>query len=345
MERRARVSMTDVARAAGVSQSTASRALSGAPKVNEKTRRAVEEVAQRLGYVRDLRAADLASSRTTTVGLLIRGAERAFYGALAARIQQETERHDIDLLIVGAADDESGQIQAINTLLGHGVGGILIATGRASTEAVEYAATFVPTVSISLGISRPGFDAVNITQTSEEELADRVADAGHRHVVVTASPNKLAFTLHARTATFITRLVLREVHTTIAAGERGEKDEKLQKSIREAIDRGATAVMTGDDATALRVMEYLDEWGLRCPQDVSVTGFDGVGVFRSSLLGITTVAQPVELLAARAVELIRRRLDGETGPAVDIRIPGGFITGRTLGLVPLLPLPLAEPIA
>ena len=337
MERRARVSMIEVARAAGVSQSTASRALNGATKVSPEAREAVMSAAERLGYVRDLRAADLASARPATMGLLIRGTHRVFYGELAAAIQAETDRRGVDLLIVGAGDDEDQQHRAVQNLLGHGAGGILIATGRASEHTVQYAAGFVPTVTIALGLTRPGFDSVGIDPTSEADLADRVAAAGHRHVAVTASANRLAYTLHARTANFLTRLVMAGVKTTIVA-ESVEQGQDLRDALRAAIDGGATAVMTGDDATAVRVLEYLHDWGIGCPEDVSVTGFDGVGAYRSPLIGLTSVAQPVAQMAERAVELMHQRLlgaDGE-GPvgSVDAQVPGAFIPGRTLGPAP-----------
>ncbi len=337
MERRARVSMVEVARAAGVSQSTASRALNGAAKVSPEAREAVMSAAERLGYVRDLRAADLASARPATMGLLIRGNYRAFYGELAGAIQSETDRRDVDLLIVGAGDDEHRQIRAVQNLLGHGAGGILIATGRASETTVEYAAGFVPTVTIALGLTRPGFDSVGIDPASEADLADRVAAAGHRHVAVTATPNRLAYTLHARTANFVTRLVMAGVRTTIVA-ESAERGQPLREALRAALDDGATAVMTGDDATAVQVLEHLQEWGIRCPDDVSVTGFDGVAPYRSPLLGLTTVAQPVAELATRAVELMHQRLIGAEGEgpagAVDAHVPGSFVPGRTLAAPP-----------
>lgn len=333
MDRRQRVTIVDVAREAGVAQSTASRALSGAPKVSATARDAVMEAAERLGYVRDLRAADLASSRTMTMGLLIRGAERTFYGELAAGVQRETDRLDADLLIAAAGDDERHQVRAVRTLLGHGVGGILIASGRASEDAVDYAASFVPTVTIALGLARAGFDAVNIDPKSEADLADAVAAAGHRHVVVTASQNRLAYTLHARTANYLTRLVLAGVRTTILP-DRGEDDAEVRAALRAALDDGATAVMTGDDATAVRMLEYLAEWRIDCPGRVSVTGFDGVGVYRSPLLGLTTVMQPVAELSRSAVALMAQRLEGDTGPACDLRVAGILREGRTLGPAP-----------
>jgi LacI family transcriptional regulator len=268
-----------------------------------------------------------------TMGLLIRGAERTFYGELAAGVQRETDRLDADLLIAAAGDDERHQVRAVRTLLGHGVGGILIASGRASEEAVDYAASFVPTVTIALGLVRPGFDAVNIDPKSEADLADAVAAAGHRHVVVTASQNRLAYTLHARTANYLTRLVLAGVRTTILP-DRGEDDAEVRTALRAALDDGATAVMTGDDATAVRVLEYLAEWRIDCPGRVSVTGFDGVGVYRSPLIGLTSVTQPVAELARSAVALMAQRLEGDTRPACDVRVPGILREGRTLGPAP-----------
>ncbi|MFT4134933.1 LacI family DNA-binding transcriptional regulator [Microbacterium sp.] len=333
MERRRRVSILDVAREAGVAQSTASRALADAPRVSPAARRSVKAAAEKLGYVPDLRAGGLASSRTTTIGLLIRGAGRAFYGELAAQVQLETDKRDIDLLIVGAGDDERRQTAAVRNLLGHGVGGILVASGRTSAATAEFAASFVPTVTIALGLVRPGFDAVNIDPASEADLADRVVKAGHTRVAVTASRNRLAHTLHARTSSFLTQLIMADVKTTIIAS-RAQEGRELREGLRAALDDGVTAFMAGDDATALRILEYLAEWGVRCPDDVSVTGFDGVGPYRSSLLGLTTVAQPVAQLAERAIELIQDRLRNDATDSVDIRIPGHFVRGRTLGAAP-----------
>ncbi|MFT3860438.1 LacI family DNA-binding transcriptional regulator [Micropruina sp.] len=333
MERRSRVRMLDVARAAGVSHSTASRALNGHPKVSATAQAAVADAARELGYVRDLRAADLASSRATTIGLLIRAAERPFYGALAAQLQTETEGRDVDLLTASGGDDVPRQTRAVQTLLGHGVGGILIASGRASAQAVEYAASFVPTVTIGLGLVRPGVDAVHVAAESEIGLAEQVSRAGHTHVAVTASSNELAHALHARTANFLTSLVVSEVRTTIIAS-RTEDSRQLRDGLRAAIDAGATAVMAGEDMAAVRILEYLDEWGVRCPDEVSVTGFDGVGPYRSPLFGLTTVAQPVEHLAKEALDLMERRLRGDQTTIADIRLPGRLVHGRTLGQPP-----------
>lgn len=334
MDRRPRVSMADVAKAAGVSHSTASRALSGHPRVSASARRQVELAALELGYVRDLRAADLARSTSTTVGLLVRGTERPFYAAVTSRIQAEADAAGIGLLIANGGDTEERQIQALQTLLGHGAGGVFIASGRTSAATIDYAASFVPTVCIGLGSPHPGCDSVSIDEDSETEVARRVAAAGHRHVAVMASQNPLALTLHGRTAHFTTALIVAGVRTTlVATGDRN--DEQMRTSVREAVDAGATAILTGDDVTALHVLEMLSDWGIPCPEAVSVTGFDAVGdAYTSPLLGLTTVAQPVDELARRAVAIMAERLAGDTPDNSQVRISGAFVPGRTLGPAP-----------
>lgn len=329
MNRRQRVDLMDVARAAGVSKSTASRALRREPRVSGETTERVMAIAASLGYVRDLRAAELASTAPTTVGLLLRGSERSFYGEIAARVQAATDARGIDLLIVNGGDDHSAQVRAIDNLLGHGVAGIMIASGRASIPAVEYAASFVPTVLVGMESSHDAIDSVSIDNSSETEMADQVIAAGHRRVAVTASDPAESFTLHQRTERYRNALEAAGAEVTIVHGA-GDGDA-LARELRNAIQAGVTAVMTGDDPTAVEVLELLDSWGIRSPTEVSVTGFDAVGVYRSPLFGLATMRQPVEQMASAATELMMERLGESQKPAIHATYPGEYVQGRTLG--------------
>jgi len=158
--------------------------------------------------VRNLGAAGLASTRNTAVGLLIRDAGFHFYGQVSTEIQRETDRAGLDLLITAGGDKEETQVEAVENLLGHSVGGIIVASGRVSSRAIEHSASFVPTITVALSSTHPGIDCIRIDPQSELDLARRIIDAGHRHVAITASRHPLATTLHARTATFLTEFVV-----------------------------------------------------------------------------------------------------------------------------------------
>ena len=117
MNRRPMVGLSDVARAAGVSRSTASRALRGEARVSDATRDHVAGVAASLGYVRDRRAADLASNSPTAVGLVVRGAERSFYGEIASRVQTQIDALGMDLLMANGGDSHASQMRALDSLI------------------------------------------------------------------------------------------------------------------------------------------------------------------------------------------------------------------------------------
>jgi DNA-binding LacI/PurR family transcriptional regulator len=262
------------------------------------------------------------------VGLLLRGAERSFYGEIAAQVQAVTDARNIDLLIVNGGDDHAMQMRAVDNLLGHRVAGIMIASGRASLTAAEHAASFVPTVLVGLPSDDDTFDSVSIDAASETEMATHVLDAGHRHVALTAGHTAASTVLQRRTELYRATLA---AHGATVAIIPGAEDEKFADAIRTALSDGATAIMAGDDPTAVAILEILATLGVSAPDDVSVTGFDGVGVYRSPLFGLATMRQPVREMAAAATDVMVRRINGtQTTPAHESFF-GEFVPGSTLG--------------
>lgn len=335
MEKRLTVGIRQVAEAAGVSKSTASRALRREDRVSPETIAHVEKVAASLGYVPDLRAAGLSSTSPTTVGLMLRGAERSFYGEIAAAVQVATDARGVELLIVNGGDSHDSQLRALRTLLGHRVAGILVASGRASLDAVAMAAGFVPTVLVGMDADEEGIDSVSIDPAAESALVRDVLAAGHRRVAVLTADRPESTVLLAREAHYRAALTRggAECLELPSVADR----EAFATALRDSIDDGVSAVMALDDASAVVVLELLAEWRVDCPGAVSVTGFDGVGLYRSPLIGLSTVRQPVERLAAEAAERMSERVAGDSGPARRIVLPGERIRGRTLGPAPSVP--------
>lgn len=326
MERRPRVGIRDVATAAGVSKSTASRALRGESRVSQETIDHVAKVAASLGYVPDLRAAGLSSTEPTAVGLMLRGAERSFYGEIAARVQEVADERGMDLLIVNGGDSHESQLRALRSLIGHRVAGILIASGRASVAAVEEAASFLPTVIVGMDVTHDAIDSVSISPASEEELAATVAAAHHRRVAVTSPDRPDSTVLVERQQRYreaLTRAGVEVVETP------GVTDRSaFEDGLRQRLSDGTTAIMALDDGTAVAALELLAEWNVVDPP--SVTGFDGVGLFASPLLGLTTMQQPVKQMATAAAEIITQRISGDTSPAQHLTFAGHLVRGATL---------------
>lgn len=337
MEKRLNVGIRQVAEAAGVSKSTASRALRREDRVSAETIAHVEKIAASLGYVPDLRAAGLSSTTRTTVGLMVRGAERSFYGEIAAAVQAATDARGVDLLIVNGGDSHESQQRALRTLLGHRVAGILVASGRASVDAVEMAASFVPTVLVGMETTHDGIDSVTVDPSAEMQMVRDVLAAGHRRVAVVSADQPDSTVLVSRAARYGDELE-RGGATCVSLPSVAETGA-FASALRSAVGDGVTAVMALNDSDAITVLEILADWGVECPGALSVTGFDGVGLYRSPLIGLSTMRQPVERMAAEAAECMVGRVAGDAAAARHITVGGDRIVGRTLGPAPGVHVP------
>jgi DNA-binding LacI/PurR family transcriptional regulator len=95
-----------------------------------------------------------------------------------------------------------------------------------------------------------------------------------------------------------------------------------------------TALMTPSDIYALGVIESLQRRGRTVPDQMSVTGYDGIGVLRTPVIGLTTWVQPITRIGFRAVDAVVAQLDGPAPPAHHQALHGELLVGRTAGPPP-----------
>ncbi|MGO2361652.1 MAG: LacI family DNA-binding transcriptional regulator, partial [Brachybacterium tyrofermentans] len=134
-----RVRLEDVAAAAGVSRTSASRVMLGQGKVSDRTRRRVLAVADELGYVTNVAASELASGGSSTVGLLLRDASNPAYGLLFSELQKAGHAAGVTLLSMTIKHDDQGrqQVASLHRLMGMRVAGLIVATGGVTSDQLE----------------------------------------------------------------------------------------------------------------------------------------------------------------------------------------------------------------
>lgn len=328
-----RVTVNDVAAAAGVSRATATRALKGEGRFAPETRDRILAEAERLGYVRNTMAAELAAGRTGTVGLMLRDASNPAYGLLFSRLQDEAHQRGLDLVTVTIGADERGaeQVNALHRLLGMRVAGLIVATGGIGAAQLEPFADQVPILRAGRVESSDRIHTVHYDDPAHGRLlASHVVSLGHRQVVVLAGSPEASYPEHLRAIAMRDTLVAAGVGVTmISAGAR--PDEGVDEALS-AVRAGASAVMCASDYRQLAVMRAARAVGLRVPEDLSVTGCDGI-LPGADLLGLTTVRIPVEAVAAAAVETMQTLLSGETDGPVRRGFCGALVTGTTAAAV------------
>lgn len=320
------VSILDVAAAAGVSKSTASRALLGGNDVSKTTRAHVQKIADEIGYVKDFHAHALKSGVSHTVAIYVRSVQLGYYGELIAAVQSRLETAGYRLAVTSASPTDD---RPLDTLLSLRPAAAIVASGRVPLTRFE-SYRKIPIMLAGSAASAGPLSSVSDDGVGCEALAAEVAARGHRRVAVVDVPVSRSRTLGPRSQRMRDALHALDVTvTTIATTETG--DIPVDDDLRRAADE-VTAIMCPNDPILIHVWNRLTEWGLHVPGNMSLTGYDGAGLLAAPAIGLTTWEQPLAQVGEHAATELLRRLRNPDSIPQHIALTGRLITGRTLGV-------------
>jgi len=293
-----RPTILDVAERSGVSKSTVSNVIRGGPHVSPEVQRRVLDAVRELGYRPNGLARQLVLRRTSTIGVVVGDLANPFYGELVKLLERRA--NDVGYTTIASNTDGRPEREAarIEALLEQRVAGIVMLQFSGSGALLdELLADGVPLALV--GSTDERVDCAGVDETRGLALAVRhLASLGHRRIAYATSPLVDARTDAARHESFV----------------RACAEERCA----EAPLAAATAVAAANDIVAIEQIERLEREGRRVPDDVSVVGFDGIDAAGLARIGLTTVAQPREQLAAAGIRLLLERI--EAGPAAPARL-------------------------
>ena len=337
----------DVARLAGVSTATVSRALRDLPTVSPDTRARVLAAATELGYVASPSASRLAGGRTRSVGLVVPRVTRWFFATLvdAAEEVLRGSGHDVLLFNLGVRPGAAGAVfhgsglhQRVDAL-------ILASIPLTADDYAELDRLRLPVVLV--GAHRPGWGSVRIDDAAAARLAtEYLISLGHRRIAHIAGDARDHYAANVPTDR---RAGYREALCTNGL----QVDEALDVAVEFNVDGGArgmaellrrgeppTAVFAACDEMAMGAMRTLREAGLRVPEDVSVVGIDDHDL--SAVLGLTTVAQPAAAEGRLAASMLLEFLAaGAERRNVDLVVPTRLVHRESAGPPRRIPVPLS----
>ena len=175
--------MDDVAAAAGVSRALVSLVMRGSPRVSDRSRVAVRQAAERLGYRPNLAARNLASGRTSTFGVLLNDLHNPWFAEIADGIHDAADGAGYQIIIANGRRSAATEDRAVESFLSHRVDGMILAGCRLPSRRIDALGAKTAVVSVGRPLRSSHVDTVNTDERLGSELAVRhLADLGHRDI-------------------------------------------------------------------------------------------------------------------------------------------------------------------
>jgi len=323
-----RVTLEMVAAAAGVSRGTASRVLSGSPKVSTSSSAAVRDAARSLGYRPNLSARSLVTGRSGLVGFAVNeDDDRLFadpyFAQLVRGIHDELtgSEHALVLSLVSDSTERSRLLEFAATrldglLLAYGHGDPHLADELAAAGASVVFAGRMPFRGPAEHTTWVDSDSVGGSQAGVQHLLER----GRRRVVTITGDLRMAAG-HDRAEGWRRALERADLPRGDDLTEPGHfREDRARTAMERLLVRhpDLDAVFCANDLSAFGAIAALAAAGRRVPDDVAVVGFDDIPAAATSRPPLTTVRQEVELMGRRMARLLLDRLDGRTEPVQEV---------------------------
>ncbi|MEN3267613.1 LacI family DNA-binding transcriptional regulator [Pseudonocardia sp.] len=325
-----KVTLRDVAARAGVHPATVSRALSDQTRrqVNADTARRVVEAAEALGYEPDLTARTLRTGRTATAGVMIPDLTNPLFPPIVRGIEDCLAERGFTALIANTDNDAQRERRVLRAMRARNVDGfILMTTHRKDETLASLVREEIPVVTVNR--MAPGADVSSVTADDDagvNALVDHLVGLGHSRISTIAGPRTLS-TGRARLRAFTTGLRRHGLEPRQVVYARTFSEAEGSRCMDELLaDTDATAVVAGNDMLAVGALDALRVRGLRCPDDISVTGFNDMRFMDKLNPPLTTVRIPQVDMGTEAARILLDRLLARTTATQHAVLPVTLIT-------------------
>ena len=327
------ITIRDVALRAGVSQATASRALSGAGSASPATVDAVRQAAADLGYRVNKAARSLRTQRTDTIGLLVSDVRNPFFSDLAYAIEQAAAEHRIGVITTNADERPDQQDAALRALAAQRVDGLIVVPQGGGRLHLPH----LPVVMVDR--RAPGVDAPVVQSdnaTGSRQMIDHLVGLGHRDIALISGPRSASSgrdRLEASLAALAAHGCTPRPEWVVEGDFQEGSGHLAAAQLLDAPER-PTAIFAGDNLMAVGALVEARRRGLRIGRDIALVCFDDTRWFPLLDPPMTVVAQDVAALGHQAFATLRARMTGQ--PVDDVLIPTELVVrgSCTTALIP-----------
>ena len=323
-----KVTSLEVARKAGVSQSSVSRVFTPGASASKGTSERVRKAANDLGYRPNVLARAMVSGKSRMIGLVVAYLNNLFYPDALEKLSSQLKEKGYHVLIFMASQTAGNIDEVLHEIMGYQVDGIVLASVAMSSDlASKCQKAGVPVVLFNRSQDDDRLSSVGSNNVSGgRKIADFLINGGHKKIAHIAGWEG-ASTQRDRETGFISGLHAAGIE--LFTREVGNFDiEQAREAARRMFKNNnyPDAVFVANDHMAIGVMDVLRlEFGLRIPEDVSVIGYDDVSAAEWSAYSLTTVRQPATQMVEETVSILMDQIENKAKNPRRIAIDGPLI--------------------
>lgn len=314
--------LKDVAVAAGVSLGTASKVLAGQPGVSELRRHQVWAAATELGYRRNSLAADLRSSRSTTIGFVVPDLTNSFFIELVCALENYALESGYRVMLAHAEEDPAREAERLGFVLSRQVAGMIIIPCRGHEHAMdELRLCNVPVVMADrVDESYPVSTVTTDSRLASAEGTRHLIGLGHKRIAFLLNTLELVNS-RERADGYADAMKAAGLAKRIDVVECGMTAAEIHARTMELLSSRTrpTAIFAGGNVTTLGVLRAIRDARLEMPRDVSLLSFDDAPWMSVVRPHISAIRQPVELIGRAIWQLMLKLLNGGPEAAAEIR--------------------------
>jgi DNA-binding LacI/PurR family transcriptional regulator len=310
------VSIYDIAKKAGVSPSTVSRALEDHPRIGAATRKRIQELAVEMNYVPSTVAKSLASNKTWTIGMVLATITDPFMGRVVEGVEQVAIETGFNVFVSTSQNDRQREIAVIETLQKRRVDGIIVIASHLSDRSPRFfERSKVPIVVINEQNPGKNMHFVAVDDVRGARLAvEHVIALGHQRIGYVSILNRPQSNQHRfkgyqdaleAAGIAVDPALIFSSHTIEDHVRVGEA------SLEPLLAAGATAVFCYNDSAAIGLLAACHKHGISVPGDLSIIGFDDIDMAAYTMPQLTTIRQPRFELGRMAMHMMQALLKGQ----------------------------------
>ena len=309
------VTLKDVAKAAGVSYATVSRALSGSPQIGSDTRERIIKLCDEMGYTTNYVARSMVMKKTDLIGLVVPSIDNQFMSELAYYAEMSARSHGYNIMLCNSGPDLKQEKTVVKLLLGRQVDGILIVPQSPKTyENIRAYTDQVPTVFLSENLRDQPQSYVAADNSRGTYIGTKyLYELGHRDILYFGRRHTTTHQLRAEgymKACQELGLQQRFFNSEFSRSSINNGYQMARELFSKPLDY--TAIFASTDSNALGILKAADEMNIDIPGRLSLIGFDNITATGMPRIELTTIEQPKRDMAVQAVDMLRDKIENGT---------------------------------